>query len=151
MNILSPSFRQRRACRLIRVRRRSTPSSAPRSVVPLRRALVFLDAVAAVDHDRRAGDVAGRFGGQERHRRRHLVGGAGAADGRVEAADVLALARRARQDPAGQHGVDGDAPARHLDGQAAGEADHAGLGGAVEGRLRVADEDADIKGTLPCL
>src|SRR6202040_3021399 len=94
--------------------------------------------VAAVDVDRRAGDVAGPLGGKKTDQFGHLGGGAQArhgegpnVDGQLLGGGVLA--GQLGVDQAWTDRVDGDAERAELLRGGAGEAEEAGLGGGVVG------------------
>src|SRR5205085_6518324 len=78
------------------------PDTLPRHNRQLVRVLgtfVFLDRVAAVDHDRLTGDVRRLRRGEERDGCGDLVRRAGAADRSVESGAALSIGRRGRRDP----------------------------------------------------
>src|SRR5580692_1457682 len=100
--------------------------------------------VAAVDVQRGAGEVPGRFGGGEANEVRDLPGGAQPRD-RKRGRDLReplgrrALARELRVDHPRAHGVDGDAEGSQLLGGGAGESQEPGFGGRVVGAAQRAD------------
>src|SRR6266851_5274353 len=69
---------------------------------------LFLQDVAAIDHQDLSGDVGSFRRGEEANRGGDFVRRAGAAERRMQGGDFLGLRRGCRCDPAGSDAVDGD-------------------------------------------